>query len=403
LPTTAEGIDVTSVAADASFEAGTRRDVPVIWLVGKSGAGKSSIAAVLAGAPTEIVGQGFSPTTAHSTMHAYPAQDPVLQFLDTRGLEDGGPDNSGEVAAAIGAAVLVLVAVRAGDRSIAATLQAVRAARRRRPGIPVIVAQTWLHDLYGDGDRHVLPYPFDGTNRDFDRPGVAPDVGAALSAQRASFARAVGPPAPRFVPVDFTRSDDGIEPPDYGADALWRVIAEAAPAVAAAVRGPSEAAIRVQIMLPWATAAAAADGAPIPILGGVGAAGVQAGMIRAIARRFGLEADRAMIAEFAAVLGARFALGYAAKSFTRQVLKLAPLWGGLAVGAWSFAVTWGLGEAAVAFCRAKSRGETPDRAAVARAYEDGLRRGRNLALTRARDVGADGPAPPLPGGPGRDR
>jgi uncharacterized protein (DUF697 family) len=143
--------------------------------------------------------------------------------------------------------------------------------------------------------------------------------------------------------------------------------------------------MRLQIILPWATAAAATDGAPIPFVGGIGAASLQAGMIRAIARRYGVEADRVMLAEFAGVLGLRFALAYAAKFFARQVLKLAPLWGGLAVGAWSFVVTWGLGEAAIAFCRAKSLGEPPDRAKVAEAYEQGLRRGRDMARASKQD------------------
>lgn len=386
-------------AAARTIKPGARDHAPLIWLVGKTGAGKSSIAAVLAGAPPDIVGEGFFPTTERCTVFAFPPEDPVLSFLDTRGFEDGGPESPGDIASAIEAAALVLVAVRTGDRSIATTLEAVRMARLRRPGVPVIVAQTWLHDLYRDLDRHVGPYPFDGTDADFDRPGVPPEVGVALAAQRAQFRKSSGASTLRFVPVDFTRSEDRIEPMDYGADALWEAIAQAAPAVAAAALGPSDAAIRLQIMLPWATAAAATDGAPIPVLGGLGAAGLQAGMIRAIARRYGVTADRAMVGEFAAVLGLRFALGYAAKFFARQVLKLAPLWGQLAVGAWSFAVTWGLGEAAAAFCRAKSLGRTPDPAVVAKAYEEGLIRGRDVARRRARGAQATTATSPAPRGP----
>lgn len=379
-------------AQNASSEPQARNRAPLIWLLGKTGAGKSSIAAVLAGAPPRIVGEGFYPTTQRSTVFAFPQEEPALRFLDTRGFDDGGADHDDGVADAIETAALLLVAVRVGDRAIATTLEAVREAARRRPGIPIIVAQTWLHDLYRDHDRHVEPYPFDGTEGDFDRSGVAPDLGVALAAQRAAFSEIAGGSPLRFAPVDFTRFQDGFEPMDYGADALWDAIALAAPDVAAAVRGPSEASIRLQIMLPWATAAAATDGAPIPVLGGLGAAGLQAGMIRAIARRYGIAADRATVREFAAILGMRFALGYAAKFFARQVLKLAPLWGQLAVGAWSFAVTWGLGEAAAAFCRAKALGRTPDPAVVAKAYEEGLRRGRDVARHRSRGDPAAYPA-----------
>lgn len=357
---------------------------PLIWLLGKTGAGKSSIAATLAGAPADIVGDGFDPTTRTSTAYGFPVEEPTLQFLDTRGFEDGGSLSASDFDATLKAAALLVVVVRASDRSLASVLNAVRSVRRQRPGVPIIIAQTWLHDLYGDADRHVEPYPFDGTTSDFDRPGVAANVGAALAAQRALLGDIGGAPAPRFVPLDFTRTTDGLHPQDYGADALWEAIAEAAPAVVAAMSDPSEASLRVQVVLPWATAAAASDAAPLPVVGGIGATSLQAGMIRVLARRYGLKADRKMLGEFASVLGLRFALAYAAKFLARQVLKLAPPWGGMAVGAWSFVVTWGLGEAAMAFCKAKSRGDKPDHAAIAKAYEGGLRRGRQIASASRR-------------------
>jgi uncharacterized protein (DUF697 family) len=349
-------------------------EAPLVWLLGKTGAGKTSIIAALTGAPAAAVGDGFTPTTLGARLYPFPADAPALRFLDTRGLEDTASDDPAEAMAfAQAEAAVLMIALRVDDLSPGPVLDAAQAARRARPDMPVIVAQTRLHDLYAADEDHAVPYPFDGTAADGARPGLPAPLRQALIAQRRLFEGLRGP-APCFVPVDLTRPDDGFTPPDYGADALWRALDEAAPQVAAALRPAGLASLRQTVILPWATAAAASDAVPLPVLGGLSAAGLQAAMVRAIARRFGLETGRGLWAEFVGLLGARFALGYGGRFIARQVLKLAPIWGTAAVAAWSFAVTWGLGEAAVAYCTARAGGQTPDRAAMTRAYREGLAR-----------------------------
>jgi uncharacterized protein (DUF697 family) len=347
---------------------------PLVWLLGKTGAGKSSIVAALTGAPGAAVGEGFAPTTAQAQLFDFPVDDPALRFLDTRGLEDTAAHDPGEMLA-LGqtAADVLVIAVRADDLSLGAVLAAAKAARAQRPGLPVIVAQTRLHDLYPGDAGHAEPYPFDGTAADAARTGVPAALGAALLAQRRLFAALPGT-APLFVPLDFTRPGDGFEPADYGAEALWQALRAAAPTVAGALVALPD--LRRSVILPWAGAAAAAEAVPLPVLGGLGAAGLQAAMVRAIARRHGLAGGVGLWAEFAGLLGARFALGYGGRFLVRQVLKLAPGWGSAAVAAWSFAVTWGLGEAAAVYCAARAEGRAPDRAAVTAAYAEGLDRAR---------------------------
>lgn len=350
------------------------REPPLVWLLGKTGAGKSSIVAALTGAPGAAVGEGFAPTTPGAQLFDFPPDDPALRFLDTRGLEDTAAHDPGEMLALGQTAADVLVVVaRADDLSLAAVLAAARAARARRPGLPVIVAQTRLHDLYPGDAGHAEPYPFDGSPADAARGGVPAALGAALLAQRRLLADLPGA-APVFVPLDFTRPGDGFEPADYGAEALWRALRAVAPAVAGALVALPD--LRRSVILPWAGAAAAAEAVPLPVLGGLGAAGLQAAMVRAIARRHGLAGGAGLWAEFVGLLGARFALGYGGRFLVRQVLKLAPGWGSAAVAAWSFAVTWGLGEAAAVYCAARAEGRAPDRDAVTAAYAAGLDRAR---------------------------
>src|ERR1700687_3287022 len=59
---------------------------PVVWLLGKTGAGKTSIVAALTGDPRAEVGEGFEPCTRTAAFYGVPPEAPLLRFLDTRGL-----------------------------------------------------------------------------------------------------------------------------------------------------------------------------------------------------------------------------------------------------------------------------------------------------------------------------
>ena len=58
--------------------------VPVLWLLGKTGAGKSSLIRALTGEAE--VGEGFAPCTRTAMAYDYPPERPVMRFLDTRGV-----------------------------------------------------------------------------------------------------------------------------------------------------------------------------------------------------------------------------------------------------------------------------------------------------------------------------
>src|SRR5438045_9655323 len=66
---------------------------PVFWLFGKTQTGKTSIIRFLTGADDAEIGRGFKPCTRFSREFDFPADAaPLLVFLDTRGLEEGGYD-----------------------------------------------------------------------------------------------------------------------------------------------------------------------------------------------------------------------------------------------------------------------------------------------------------------------
>src|SRR6185295_701126 len=75
-------------AAGVADEARRRAQAvaPVVWLIGKTGAGKTSIIAALTHDPRAVVGEGFAPCTRTASVYDVPADAPVLRFLDTRGI-----------------------------------------------------------------------------------------------------------------------------------------------------------------------------------------------------------------------------------------------------------------------------------------------------------------------------
>src|SRR3954470_12675873 len=71
---------------------------PVVWLLGKTGAGKTAIIAALTGDPRAEVGQGFEPCTRTAAFYDVPREVPLLRFLDTRGLGEADYDPLKDIA-----------------------------------------------------------------------------------------------------------------------------------------------------------------------------------------------------------------------------------------------------------------------------------------------------------------
>ncbi|MCG6940737.1 MAG: GTPase domain-containing protein [Thiohalocapsa sp.] len=377
-------------AAVGSAGAWIAADAPVIWLLGKTQSGKTSIVAELTGQAHDDVGRGFRPMTSESRIYAFPPDQPVLRFLDTRGLADRADhDAVAEVAQAREQAHLLLVVLRVDDLAIEEIVDVTADARRRNKQLPVIVAQTGLHRAYRAHDRHVEPYPFDGTDGDRARPGVPAALGVAMLAQRQRFIQLKGPP-PVFVPLDFTRPEQGIAPADYGAERLWDALDEVLPEAAERLRGNPTAptAIRTKLLLPWAMMAAAANAVPVPVAGGVASAGMQSAMVVHIARRFGFQGSyKQLSGELASALGVGFLVGFGGRWSVQQLLKLEPGWGTAIVASWTFTATWAIGEAALYYFSEKAAGHTPNRAALRARYKQALReaRGKYRQAKQARD------------------
>ena len=102
---------------------------PVVWLLGKTGAGKTAIVAALTGDPRAEVGEGFEPCTRTAAFYDVPPEVPLLRFLDTRGLGEADYDPANDIAWCEGQSHLLLIAMQVADPAQDALLRVLRQAR----------------------------------------------------------------------------------------------------------------------------------------------------------------------------------------------------------------------------------------------------------------------------------
>lgn len=350
---------------------------PILWLLGKVQSGKSSIVQRLTGAGEAEVGEGFKPVTRSARMFSFPADAPLLRFLDTRGLGETGYDPAEDIAAAAAKAELLLVVMRAGDPAQSAVIEAVRAARGSHPAWPVVVAQTWLHALYPHPPAHPQPYPFAAP----DDPAVPAAVARCLAHQRGLFDALPGSGPVRFVPMDLTRAADGLPPEDYGLEALLDTLQDVLPQAVAdrlmalpGTHGDRQADGAQAEILGYAFAAAGADTVPVVAIAAVPA--IQGAMLYRLGRRFAVDWTASDVASLLGALGSAVLVRQGAMFALREAAKLVPVYGqvgGAAAAALSsFAFTYALGCAARAYLKGRQSGQAATRQAIRDAYRDAL-------------------------------
>jgi uncharacterized protein (DUF697 family) len=374
----------------ANVAAEARSIAPVVWLIGKVQSGKSSIVRAITQSSAAEVGLGFKACTRTASVFDFPADVPILRFLDTRGLGEADYDPGDDLAFAERQAHLLLVTMRAMDMAQEAVVATISQVRQRHPEWPVVVAQTCLHEGYSPQDGHVLPYPFSIAEPDRnDHLALPHDLRRCLRHQRSLFAALPGHAPPIFVPLDITRPDDGFSPVEYGLDELADALVRAAPAAMRVaiqalpgIEGDGRKRAADPVIVGHAMAAAGSD--LVPAAGAVAVSAVQARLLQRIGQIYGVSWDRRTLAEFAAALGsgvvARTLVGFG----IRQIAKLIPAYGQTVAAAtsaaMSFAVTYALGKSAVYFLTQRQRGLRSDETATV--YQDALRQAMKLAKER---------------------
>jgi uncharacterized protein (DUF697 family) len=364
-------------------EAAARQSVPVLWLLGTAQSGKTSIVRALTGSSRAEIGNGFQPCTRTASLYAFPAEAPVVSFLDTRGLGevDYVPDE--DIALCESRAHLVIAVLRVDDARPAVVLDVLRSVRRRHPDWPVIIAQTCLHKGYPEGADHVQPYPYDGPGWE----ARAPDgLCRMLHAQREHVGRLPGAAGVNWVPIDFTQPEDGFEPVDYGIDALWATIEQASSlGLRARLKAdPSVSDVYSRAAHPQIVgySLAAATVGALPVVDVALVPVLQARLLQLLAGLYRLQWTTRTSSEFLGLLGGGFATAYGLRLAGRGMFKLVPGWGQTVGAVWgataSGATTYALGKAACVYLARRREGHDIEADALREVYRNAFTRGRRL-------------------------
>ena len=364
-------------------EARARQPLPVLWLIGKTQAGKTSIIRALTGSETAEIGNGFQPCTRTARFYDFPTEVPVVRFLDTRGLGEVAYDPAEDVRYCESQAHLLLGVMKATDVRQDAVFEVLRAVRRRHPEWPALIAQTGLHEAYPPGSEHLLPYPYD---REPWPPQIPSDLARALRAQRDRLGALPGLAPVHWVPVDLTLPEDGYEPANYGLDALWTAIeTNSTLGLQAMLRGDAgirdvyDRAAHPHIV---GHALAAAGIGALPLVDLVGVPAVQANLLRVLAKLYKQDWNVQMASEFLSLLGAGIGIGYLARTVGRELIKFVPWWGQTAGAVWgataSGATTYALGKAAGYYFARRRRHSPVDVEVLRRIYAEALANGASF-------------------------
>lgn len=343
--------------------------IPVIWLFGRTGSGKTSIIRCLTEATSAEIGTGFRPQTRFSQQYDFPdAENPVLQFLDTRGL--GEPDYNPEedLARFDPSTHVMIVTARVTDHAQAAVIDPLKEIRRRNPDRPVLLALTCLHEAY-PGEQHPVPDPWSPQG---DTSQIPEELRRSIAGHTRAFAGLVD----QIVPIDLTQPGDGFDQPQFGADRLKAAVIDLMPAgcrqamaslqdVMDSLRDYHERKAMPRVYA-YASMAATAAAFPVPWLDIPAVLALQSHLVHQLSRIYGQEASAAVVARVAGAVGGRILMRMA----IREAAKFVPGWGSVLNAGLAFASTYGLGKACCWYFGEIRRGNLPTDAQIEQVWQN---------------------------------
>lgn len=314
--------------------------LPTLWLLGKSGAGKSSLIKALTGDSFIEIGRGFAPCTPYSKFYNFPKKEPLMRFLDSRGLGEANYDPLEDLKTAREASHLLLITIKLVDQEQEELFNALKILAKER--FPFMVIYTAALQL-SEKERKDRIHHFNELIRKILKPkeGVI------------------------WVEVDLY-PESGKERDVYHYEALVDTLSRLLPEVALTLQGERSLKEEQQLyrknrerIRGYAKKAAATD--LLPIIGAVGVPAIQSKMILSLAKEYGLEYSKGLVKQFLATLGGAFALQYSLKLGARQLIKLIPAYGQTVGAATASALTYGttiaLGRAACFYLYRRSKGD----------------------------------------------
>ncbi len=301
------------------------RSIPVLWLLGKTGAGKSSLIQAMTGRNAADIGNGFMPCTRTAVAYEFPEQDPVLRFLDTRGLGEAGYRPDQDLASNGDASQMILVLSRLDDPVQGNVADALARVARIKPDLPVIVLHSAADKISDTAER-----------------------GRIRSANQMRFEKAMKRDLP-WLDIDLSN------PSKADLAGLKHALATTLPSVAMMMdrekaSDAEEAAFLKHRGTVLRYAGMATASGAVPVVGAATAPALQLALVTALANSYGLAWDRDRLVAFLSALGTGVLGGALISIVGRSLAGMIPVVGQTAVpvltAGYGFASTYAIGRAA---------------------------------------------------------
>ncbi|WP_394243013.1 YcjF family protein [Vibrio astriarenae] len=333
-----------------------RQHLPTLWLLGKTGAGKSSLIQALTGETSAQIGNGFEPCTLHSSAYDYPGAHPVIRFLDSRGLGEAGYQPDDDIALLSKTSHALVVVMKLGEVEQSAVLNALKQIRKQKRVKHLLLVHTAAQEYVHEERQRLI---------DHQKQQVKETWGGEVDS----------------IDVDFCGESGEI----YHQQDLLNALTQLLPVVGLMMDEDEHANAEEQNFsqlekeVLWYSGTASASDL-IPAVGLVSVPAIQGKMLHSLANQYGVDWNKRAFSELVGALGTSVAVQYSVKLASRQIVKLIPGYGqtvgAITAAAMSFGTTYGLGRAACYYFYHKSKGEAVSVEQMQSLYRDALKKGK---------------------------
>jgi len=331
--------------------------IPTLWLLGKTGAGKSTLIQVLTGDSQVEIGNGFQPCTRTAARYLYPNKNPVVSFLDTRGLSEAEYDPAEDIAVCEQRSHALMVVMKAEEPEQSELLRALKVIRKSKKIKHLLVIHTAVKSILNVEERErAILYNHDRVLEVWQKKNS--DI----------------PP----IRVDFIPEINQF----HGIEQLHEALTGTLPMLSllsnkqAHVSREEQNFERLKKEVLWYSGSAGASDA-IPAVGLVTVPAIQSKMLHSLANQYGTVWNKKDYAEFIGTLGSGFLVQYLSRLGVRQLIKFIPAYGqtvGSATAAMmSFSYTYAIGRAACKYLYHKNKGEVVSKEEMEQTFEQAFK------------------------------
>ena len=339
------------------------KELPTLWLLGKTGAGKSSLIQEVTKDSAIEIGNGFSPCTETAKSYDYPLEKPILRFLDTRGLSEAGYDPMEDIEVCRKGSHALIIMMKSDEVEQSDLVNALRKIKDISDIENLLIVHTNILSVSEKERDQAISYNQRQIEEVLDK-----EI--------------------KSVYVDFAPDDNT----PIGISELNKATIEMLPSLKMFIDNEQHASreernfdmLRNEII--WYSGSAGLSDA-LPGVGIISVPAIQGKMLHSLGKHYGVEWDLDTYKEFVGILGASFAWKYTVQFVIREGAKFIPVYGqtagaGAAVVI-SSASTYAIGRIACKYLYHKSKGEEVSTEELTKLYEDAYDKRKEVADNEA--------------------